>query len=227
MVENQMNAYYHLHKMITLGVDSSEVYGGAAIINDNCLLGEELMEEPLRHSEELLPVVERLLDTCGVDRTMVGRVSVNRGPGSFTGLRIGIASAKGFAQALGIPVVGIDGTLAYRIQVSDARRVCVIIKNRRDLFYARWFTDMRPLGEVKVIARDELLRKLSQSSKGVTVVGSGVDDLASAWDEFPQLTVAAHELNRPSPEWVARLGQTGNDELYSLDPIYVEPAIVK
>lgn len=227
VVENRMNAHYHLYKMITLGVDSSEAYGGAAVIDDDRPLGEELMKEPLHHSEELLPLVERLLDSCGIDRTMVRRVSVNRGPGSFTGLRIGIASAKGFAQALGIPVVGIDGTLAYRARVNDAERVCVVIKNRRDLFYVRWFVGMRPRGEVKVIARDELLRELNQLSNGVTVVGSGVEDLASVWDEFPRLTVAARALNRPSPEWVARLGRAGNDELYSLDPIYVEPAIVK
>ena len=227
LVEKRAYAYYHLHKMITLGVDSSEVYGGAALIEDGRLLGEMWMDEPLRHSEELLPLVAQLFDACGIDRTLVNRVSVNRGPGSFTGLRIGIATAKGFAQALGIPVVGVDGTIAYRARLPETDRVCVIVKNRRDLFYVRWFIGMRPKGEVTVATRVELLRKLSRLSGPVTVVGSGAEELMSEWDKFPQVTVAASAFNRPSPEWVARLGQTGADELYSLDPVYVEPAIVR
>ncbi len=213
--------------MITLGIDSSEAYGGAALIDDGRLIGEAFMEQPLRHSEELLPLVSRVLTAHNIERTAIKRVAVNRGPGSFTGLRIGIATAKGLAHALGIPVTGVDGSRVYRERVPDARQACVIIKNRRDLFYVQWFTGADPRGDVRVISRDELLAELGRVTREVTVVGSGVDGIDCDWCEFPYVTVAASAVNRPSPEWVARLGQTGPDELYSLDPVYVEPALVK
>ncbi len=214
-------------RMITLGMDSSEAYGGAALVDDGQLIAEAFMEQPLRHSEELLPLVGQLLTAHDIERTAIGRVAVNRGPGSFTGLRIGIATAKGFAHALGLPVAGVDGTRVYRERVPAARRVCVIIKNRRDLFYVQWFTGADPHGDIRVISRDELLAELGQLTREVTVVGSGVDEIDCDWREFPYVTVAASAVNRPSPEWVARLGQSGPDELYGLDPVYVEPALGK
>jgi len=214
--------------MITLGLDSSEVHGGAALVKDGSLLGEALMEEPVRHSEELLPLVERLISSWGIERPEIAQVSVNRGPGSFTGLRIGIATAKGFGQALGIPVVGVDGTVAYRARVASARRVCVIIKNRRDLFYARWFSrgDLRG-EEVEVLPRKELLTRLAHG-KGITVIGSGGEELRPELERLVQVELAPRGLNRPSPAWIARLGERmRGDELYTLDPLYVEPAIKK
>ncbi len=215
--------------MITLGLDSSEAHGGVALVSDGALLGEVLLEEPLRHSEELLPAVERLIDSCGIEREGIARVSVNRGPGSFTGLRIGLSSAKGFGQALGIPVFGVDGTVAYRTRVTS-RRVCVIVANRRELFYVQWFVGEKPRGDaVRVMTGRELLDRLSRETKELTAVGSGVEVLRPELSELLQVKLAPPELNRPSPAWIARLGEgvEGDDELYTLEPLYVEPAIRK
>ena len=215
--------------MITLGLDSSEAHGGAALVRDGVLLGEVLLEGPLRHSEELLPAGERLIDSCGIERREIARVSVNRGPGSFTGLRIGLSSAKGFGQALGIPVRGVDGTVAYRMRVAS-RRVCVIVANRRELFYVRWFAGEKPRDAgVRVLTRRELLDRLRQETKELTAVGSGVEALRPELSEMPQVVLAPPELNRPSPAWIARLGEEmgEGDELYTLEPLYVEPAIRK
>lgn len=215
--------------MITLGLDSSEAHGGAALVSDGVLLGEALLEEPLRHSEELLPAVERLIASCGIDRRGIARVGVNRGPGSFTGLRIGLSTAKGFGQALGIPVFGVDGTLAYRTRVTS-RRVCVIVANRRDLFYVRYFAGGKPRGdEVEVLTGRELLDRLRREAKELTAVGSGAEVLRPELSELPRVRLAPPELNRPSPAWIARLGERmeRDDELYTLEPLYVEPAIRK
>ncbi len=213
--------------MITLGLDSSEARGGVALIEDGNLLGETLLEGPLRHSEELLPAVEELIGSCGVDRRGIARVCVNRGPGSFTGLRIGLSTAKGFGQALGIPVFGVDGTVSYRARVTS-RRVCVVIVNRRNLLYVRWFTGGKPRpDEVEILTTQELVARLSRERKELIVVGSGVEVLRSELSELPQVVLAPVELNQPSPAWIARLGEgiEGDDELYTLEPMYVEPAI--
>ncbi len=212
--------------MITLGIDSSEAEGGVALIRDGMVLGEERFSERLRHSEELLPAVNRLTDSCGIGLDEIARVCVNRGPGSFTGLRIGLATAMGFSQARGIPVTGVDGTLAYRARVK-AHRVCVIIVNRRDLFYARWFSGERASGDVEVVTRDDIVSRLSAERRGIVVVGSGAEALRDELSSLPAVEVAPPEANRVSSVWIARLGEEKGDEneLLTLEPLYVEPAI--
>jgi tRNA threonylcarbamoyladenosine biosynthesis protein TsaB len=123
--------------MLTMGVDTAEPLGGVSLYEVGIVAEERLMEAPLRHAESLIPLIKRLLVECARSLGEIERVSVNRGPGSFTGLRIGLASAKGLCQALGVALVGVDGTVAYRSRLPEERRVCVVLRSRRDLFYVR------------------------------------------------------------------------------------------
>ena len=215
--------------MITLGIDTSEAWGGVALCQGGTLRGERMMEERLHHAEGLLPLMERLLDECGLNKDQIGLVSVNRGPGSFTGLRIGLATAKGVCQALGIPLVGVDGTVAYRVRLDATGRVCVLIPDRRDLFYVRWFSGLRALGEVRIRSGADLLAQLSEERKELVAVGSGAQRLRAKLEGCPLVRLAPQKLNRPSPTWIARLGEETytQDQLYEVEPIYVEPVLVK
>jgi len=187
------------------------------------------MEEPLHHAEELLPLLAGLLDGCGRNKNQLGLVCVNCGPGSFTGLRIGLATAKGLCQSLGIPLVGVDGIVAYRVRVDVTGRVCVLVPNRRDLFYVRWFAGARPLGEVAVLSSSDVLRRIAEERKHLVVVGSGAEYLRERLQECALVEVSPEESNRPSPAWIARLGEEAytRDQLYEVEPTYVEPALVK
>lgn len=187
------------------------------------------MKERLHHAEELLPLIAGLLDECGLNKDQIGLVSVNRGPGSFTGLRIGLSTAKGICQSLGVPLVGVDGTVVYRARLGAKGRVCVLIPDRRDLFYVRWFSGMRALGEVAVQSSAGLLARLSEERKELVAVGSGAQLLREQLQECALVKLATQELNRPSPAWIARLGEEAytQDQLYELEPTYVEPALVK
>jgi len=212
--------------MITLGVDTSEPVGGVALWGDGPL-AERMMEAPLRHSESLLPLVDRLLADGGCTIDEIARVSVNRGPGSFTGLRIGLATAKGFCQARGVPLVGVDGTLAYRARLAEVRRVWVVLTNRRDLLFVRAFSGARPAGPVAIVREDDLLARLRREERELTLVGSGAAALAERIRDLPGIRVAAPAMNRPSPMAVAQLGAdvTPDDELYEMEPLYVEPVL--
>ena len=215
--------------MITLGIDTSEAWGGVALRQGDILLGEGMMKERLHHAEELLPLIAGLLDECSLNKDQIGLVSVNRGPGSFTGLRIGLATAKGICQSLGVPLVGVDGTVAYRARLGAKGRVCVLIPDRRDLLYVRWFSGMRALGEVTVQSSANLLARLSEEKKELVAVGSGTQLLREQLHGCTLVKLAPQELNRPSPAWIARLGEEAytQDQLYELEPTYVEPALVK
>ena len=149
---------------LTLGVDTSESLGGVALYDEGRLAEMRMMDTPLSHAECLFPLIDTILEACEVDKSQVELASINRGPGSFTGLRIGLAAMKGFCQALDVPLIGIDGTQVYRQMVEDHQRVCVILASRRDLYYVRWFGGSRPKGPTVVMREAELIDRLGREN---------------------------------------------------------------
>lgn len=210
--------------MLTLGLETSEALGGVALCRDGILLGETELEGALRHAESLLPTVERLLAECRVEKERLELVGANRGPGSFTGLRIGLATAKGLCQALGIPLVGVDGTSVYRARLRAGGTVCVVVPCRLDLVYVRWFVPRKKPSEIRVTSTDALLERIRGEGKALSVVGSAAERMRRDLEAMPWVRVAEERMNRPSPEWVARLAEEncGQDELYGLEPAYVD-----
>ena len=93
--------------MLVLGVESSGPRGGVALLEDGRRLGEALFEAGMVHGREIAPAVDRLLKAAGKGPADLGLVAVDIGPGSYTGLRVGLAAAKGLAYALGKPLIGV------------------------------------------------------------------------------------------------------------------------
>ncbi len=222
--------------MITLGIDTSAAEGGVALCKDDETLTELMMESPLQHAEELVPLINEALDRCEMKISDIDLVSVNSGPGSFTGLRIGLATAKGICQAAKIPLVGIDGWQMFRERaVSDGHaRMCVVIENRRDLYYVQWFVGETPLHEAAVLTGDKVVERICAEKRPVRVVGSGVARLRERLTgccvaEYCLADCASDELNQQSPAFIARLGarRFSQDQLYDLEPVYVEPVLAR
>ena len=213
--------------MITLGLDTSETIGAVGLVDEPDLAEEQLMDQPLQHAESLLPLIERLLVDCGLRKEAIGRVSVNLGPGSFTGLRIGLATAKGLCQALDLLLVGVDGTLVHRMRFPEARRICVILSNRRDLFYVRWFSGESPRGEIAVLRKDDLDARLDRESSELTLVGSGAPRVYERFHGHEMIRLAPDDNHRASALWVARAGAASeaHDQLHEAEPLYVEPIL--
>jgi tRNA threonylcarbamoyladenosine biosynthesis protein TsaB len=219
---------YHLGSMLTLGVDTSESLGGVALYDGERLAETRKMTTPLSHAECLFPLIESILEACEIKKDQIDLISINRGPGSFTGLRIGLAAAKGLCQSLGIPLVGVEGTQVYRHGVEDVQRVCVLIASRRDLFYARWFAGLRPSGPTEILREAELLARLSREKRELCLVGSGVPRIEKQLQPWRHIRFAPDERNEPSPLAVAEYGMRNYvaDQLYSVEPLYVEPLLI-
>lgn len=228
-LENRAELAYHQYVMVILGVDTSEDYARIALWNNGSLAGESMTEQRFHHAEGLVPLIEQVLAETGIEKKQLELVSVNRGPGSFTGLRIGLATAKGICQSLQIPLVGIDGTFVCRTQLDDSASVCVLIPNRRNLLYARWFTGMRPDSEVKVMAIEELLAHLNKEQKDLLIAGSAAGSMRGQLESIPWIRVAPDKVNQPSATQVAMLGEKyySQDEIYTLDPQYVELSVAQ
>ncbi|MBU1050579.1 tRNA (adenosine(37)-N6)-threonylcarbamoyltransferase complex dimerization subunit type 1 TsaB [Candidatus Bipolaricaulota bacterium] len=219
---------YHLPSMLTLGVDTSESLGGVALYDEGRLAETRMMDTPLAHAERLFPLIETILETCAVDKSQVELVSINQGPGSFTGLRIGLAAMKGFCQSLDVPLIGVDGTAVYRQLVEEHQRVCVVLISRRDLYYVRWFGGSRPKGPTVVMREAELVDRLSHEERELCLVGSGAPRLGDQLRPWQHIRIAPEACNQPSPLAIAQWGSKNYvaDQLYSVEPLYVEPLLI-
>ena len=219
---------YHLPSMLTLGVDTSESLGGVALYDEGRLAETRTMDTPLSHAERLFPLIETILEACEVDKSQVELVSINQGPGSFTGLRIGLAAMKGFCQSLDVPLIGVDGTHVYRQLVEEQQRVCVVLSSRRDLYYVRWFGGTRPKGPTVVMREAELIDRLGRDERELTLVGSGAPRLGEHLRPWQHIRIAPESANQPSPLAVAQWGSVNYvaDQLYSVEPLYVEPLLI-
>jgi len=131
---------YKKIKMIILAIDTSTLAGSVGLVEDDRLRAEVTLDLPQKHSERLLPSIEYMLSQMNQTVDMINLVAVGLGPGSFTGLRIGLAFAKGLALALDVPIVGVGSLEAIaRAFFQTATTVCPVIDARKNQVFAALF----------------------------------------------------------------------------------------
>ena len=148
--------------MLTLGIDTSATMISVALADNTTLLGEFFAHSRQNHSASLLPMIDALLHHCGRTIAEVDRFCVTQGPGSFTGLRIGVATAKGLATAQNKPCAGVS-TLAAMAAGAAALQgtLCCAMDARREQVYAALFRGGERLCDDEALPITELEKKLS------------------------------------------------------------------
>jgi tRNA threonylcarbamoyladenosine biosynthesis protein TsaB len=131
--------------MRILALETSTLAGSAALLDGRRIVGESRLDIALTHSERLMAMIDRLLQDCGWPVTDLEALAVSMGPGSFTGLRVGVATAKGLALALDLPVAPVAtlDALASNLPFADAP-VCPLLDARKGEVYLalyRWSED--------------------------------------------------------------------------------------
>ena len=164
--------------MLILAFETSAKAGSAALLQDGILLGESYQNTGLTHSQTLMAMAESMLAQCGKTPRQVEAVAVAAGPGSFTGVRIGVAAAKGFAWGNQIPCYGVSTLEAmaeslaiwdgYVLPVMDARRAQVYTA----LFRAEKGMLTRQM-EDSAISLEELGETVKKLEKPIFLVGDG------------------------------------------------------
>lgn len=211
---------------MVLGLDTSESPGSVALLDDTGLAVERTLPEGLRHAEHLLATLEALLTEQGRTREELSRICVNLGPGSFTGLRIGLAIAKGMGQTRRLELVGVDGTQTFRDRVASEPRVCVAIASRRDLVYARWFVGERPRTETVMLHAADLAARLRADGRPTCMVGSAARRLAASLAGEGHAFLGPEDALAASALAVAKAGARLREvRLHEMEPIYVEPVL--
>lgn len=163
--------------MKILAMDSSAKAASVAIVEDDKILGEVFLNCGLTHSVTIMPSVEWLLDMTGLKVSDIDRIAITEGPGSFTGLRIGMAALKGLAWACDIPCVGVSTleTIAQGASSADGI-ICAVMDARANQVYNAMFEvkdgKLSRLCEDRAITIPELLSELSDK-ENVTFAGDG------------------------------------------------------
>lgn len=166
--------------MKILGIDSSGLVASAAIADEKNIIAEFTVNNKQTHSQTLLPMIEKVVDMSGIELEQIDAIAIAAGPGSFTGLRIGSATAKGIGLALKKPVVSVPTLegLAYRVSVFDGI-ICPIMDARRNQVYTGIYKmdkgNLVCLSEQKAVDIHEIMEKLEKYDEKVIFLGDGVE----------------------------------------------------
>lgn len=164
--------------MKILAIDSSAVAASAAVLEDDHLLGEFFINTRLTHSQTLMPMVRQVLDCTGVAIGEIDLFAVANGPGSFTGIRIGVACVKGMAMAGDKPCVGVSTleAMAYNIALPGAA-VCAVMDARRGQVYNAVFhlrqEGFERLTPDRAISAEQLAQECKNYPQPLFLVGDG------------------------------------------------------
>jgi tRNA threonylcarbamoyladenosine biosynthesis protein TsaB len=175
--------------VIILSIDSSTPVAGIAVSDGMQLLGEITLNTKNTHSEKLMPLVKHLLDELTLSVNDLDAIAVTQGPGSFTGLRIGMATAKGLAQGAGKKLIAVPtlDCLAQNL-LHYPGIICPIMNAQKKQVYTAIYRSGRNklerLSDYQAIAVEQLAAQLKELKEDIWFVGDGVAAFADMFQEL-------------------------------------------
>ena len=196
--------------MKVLGIDTSAVVCSVALISDDVVLSSKTVSDGLTHSETLLPLIKEILEEGDISVSDLDAIAVSHGPGSFTGLRIGISAVKGLAVSSNIPCIGVSTLEAMAMNALDQEGAIVspVMDARRGEFYNAIFQvrnhSLVRLCEDRAIHGEKIADELFAFEK-VLILGDGAEKFIQQNPQFSEY-IASPEILYQSGTSVARLG---------------------
>ncbi len=166
--------------MTILAIDSSAKAASVCIANEEKIIGEFFINTSLTHSQTLMPMTEQLLKNTELTIDDVDAIAVNAGPGSFTGVRIGVAAAKGLAFPKNLPCVSVSTleSMAYNLLGTDCV-VCAVMDARCSQVYNAMFRikgeTVERLTDDRALSLSDLLLEFKQTDERILIVGDGAE----------------------------------------------------
>lgn len=240
---------------LILALDTSTQLGGVALCRGAALLGEETWQSvPTgsgavaggaggQQTTQILPAAERLWTRAGLQASDLGAVAVATGPGSFTGLRVGLSLAKGFALALGVPLVGVPtlDVIAYQHRLTPAP-LCALIGAGRGRYYAGFYRHTRAglhrEGAFAVLDLAELAQRLTAAATTHFLCGELEAELVAGLAEHLRRLRPKGGRTRPvryaspaatvrRPAYLAELARGRLDRQEVTDPAALQPLYLR
>lgn len=206
--------------MRTLGIESSGPRGGVALLDGGRPAGLRVFERGMVHGREIAPAIRDLLEEAGWTAGSLDLVAVDVGPGSYTGLRVGLAAAKGLALAAGIPLAGVASLDVLAEAATGMARVVVpALDAKWDQIYGAVYEEGRRKGD---FLAEKPAVFAARVPAGALVLGDALDAYGAL---FRDVVRAPRELWDPDPRIVARLGEApgARADAATLAPLYLRP----
>jgi tRNA threonylcarbamoyladenosine biosynthesis protein TsaB len=216
--------------VIVLGINTSTREGSVALMSDKVLISEHILNVGVTHSERLLPAISWLLQEAGIDFPELSGIAVTVGPGSFTGLRIGLASAKGLALASSLPLVGVPTLEAMARNLPFCRYpICPLLNARKgEVYWALYQFEGEELIQVEKEAASPPEGVANRVREKTVFVGDGAADYARQIKGilgqralFAPATAGTVRASVVAEMGMDRLRRGERDDLASLVPRYV------
>jgi tRNA threonylcarbamoyladenosine biosynthesis protein TsaB len=219
--------------MIILGIETATMTGGLALIDEEKLISEYTLNMKTTHSSRLMPALDWILKDASLNKNQINGIAISIGPGSFTGLRIGLATAKGLAMGLNIPLVTVPtlDALAYNVSYVPYQ-ICPIQDARKKEVYSAIFRYENGIitrkSPYQVISPDELINQINEKT---IMLGDGLNIYGELFREkLGEFAIFANNSQRlPRASVIAELGlaklKAGEiTDLASSEPLYIRRA---
>ena len=210
--------------MRVLAIDTAlEACAAAVLDTERGTLASESLPMLRGHAEALMPLIARVMRQANIPFSALDRIAVTTGPGSFTGLRVGISAARGIALAAAKPAIGLTTLAAYAapyIAHDDKTAVAVAIDARHQHVYLQIFG---PGGRTLVAPRIASVSHATRAAAtgAVRIVGTGVNMLAAVWPPRELQPTLVDDRRAPDIVWVARLAVAADEGASEPRPLYL------
>jgi tRNA threonylcarbamoyladenosine biosynthesis protein TsaB len=210
--------------MRVLAIDTAlEACSAAVLDTSGGIAATETIVMTRGHAEALMPLVARVMIRAGIEFGDLDRIAVTTGPGSFTGLRVGISAARGIALAAGKSAIGLStlaGFAAPLIADDDSTQVVAAIDARHEHIYLQVFgVNGRTLvGPRTATVRDAARAAMTAPAR---IIGSAAKKLAAAWPKGAEPPLLVEQRGAPDIDWIARLGAAAAEAHGPPKPLYL------
>ncbi len=220
--------------MMILAIDSSGMTASCAVATEDKILAEFNVNNKKTHSQTLLPMIDTLKNILELNIEDIDAIAISKGPGSFTGLRIGSATAKGIALAIDKPIIEISSleAMAYQIFAADAV-ICPMMDARREQVYAGLFEyedqDFRRLSEDRPLAVKEIIDEINNIGRKTVFLGDGVpvyENIIKEGMKVPYLFAPAFENRQRAAALASLAFEYANKGMYT-DPDMHRPEYLR
>jgi tRNA threonylcarbamoyladenosine biosynthesis protein TsaB len=224
--------------MLVLGIETSTPQASVAIGSEQGVVASALVSRGATYNEFLLPAIRFCLEESGLGYRNLGGIAVSLGPGLFTGMRTGVATAKALAQTLSVPIVGLPSLdiLAYEVRYSQ-KTICAVLDARRNevfhAFYRPSPGGIQRMTDYRVERPENLAIGIASRPEEVLMVGNGAllyremfQDLGSV-AEIGTMSHAFPNARSVVELALPRLYREEFDSLYDLKPLYLRRSAKK
>lgn len=217
--------------MVVLGFETTGPLASIALVDEGGLVGEFAFVHHRQLSRWLLPATRELLRRVGLSLDRVGGLAVSQGPGSFTGMRVGVATVKGLALATGLPVAAVptlEAIAAACLTVTPEATLCAVRPAVADEFYAAAYrgVPLRELLPAVQLPAAALCDRLATLTEPLLLAGEAAEEVADVAPPELRLRLRIVPETEPRAAWIARLGRErllagARDDLRWLGPLYL------